>query len=146
MSCHEPGTEFLGLDFAARHQIRCSSWDLGTFRRGEHVRQEWAVRMQRQDHNRVSRSLTWVYESNPGETTPDWDWVIFLLARDAGDGRLSFDAYIDENLTRNDGDDIRRYEHQRWVRAEYLWHQVRDFLGRDPALIASLFAVVPPEH
>ena len=84
--------------------------------------------------------------ATPATRHPTGTGPFFLLARDAGDGRLSFDAYIDENLTRHDEDDIRRYEHQRWVRAEYLWHQVRDFLGRDPALITSLFAVVPPEH
>lgn len=138
--------DFLGLDFAALHRIRCTSWDLGTVRRGDHIRGQWALRMQRQDDDGTPRALTWLLDTNPGQTSVDWNWAIFLLARDADDGQLSFDTYIEENLTQCDDSTIPRQEHQDWVRAEHVWHQVRDFLGRDTKLIASLFDIVPPEH
>jgi hypothetical protein len=98
MSRHEPAEEVLGLDFAQRHRIGCYSWDLGTFQRGGHVRREWALRMHRRDENGEQRSMTWLHDL-PGHAELDWDEAIFLLARDAGDGRLSFDAYIEDNLS-----------------------------------------------
>ncbi|MET8848571.1 hypothetical protein [Amycolatopsis sp. NPDC004625] len=55
--------------------------------------------------------------------------------------------------TRNPGpgaDRMQRIKFHRcnadWVRAEHLWHQVRDFLGRDPALLAAFFDTLPPER
>ncbi|WP_328617228.1 hypothetical protein OHS18_13380 [Amycolatopsis sp. NBC_00355] len=138
--------DFLGLDFATRHRIRCTSWELGTFQRGDHVRRQWALRMQRRDDDGTHRALAWLLDTNPGQTSVDWDWAIFLLARDAGDGQLSFDAYLEENLAPGDDGTIPRHEHQNWVRAEHVWHQVRDFLGRDTTLIASLFDISPPER
>lgn len=145
MSRHEPAEEVLGLDFAQRHRIGCYSWDLGTFQRGGDVRREWALRMHRRDPNGEQRSMTWLHDL-PGHSELDWDEAIFLLARDAGDGRLSFDAYIEDNLSPRDDEDIPRHEYHDWVRAEHLWHQVRDFLGRDPVLIGSFFDILPPER
>jgi hypothetical protein len=143
---HATGDGILGLDFAEQHHIRCTAWDLGTFHRGNHMRHEWALRMQRHDDDGTARSLTWLFDWNPGAADVDWDWAIFLLARDTHDGRLSFDAYIEQHLTPRDDEDIARGEHQAWVRAEHLWHQVRGFFGRDAALTASFFSILPPEH
>jgi hypothetical protein len=145
MSCHDHTDEMLGLDFAQNYRIRCLSWHLGTFERHGHIRREWALRMQRQDGDGQQRSLTWLHDL-PGHEDLDWDWAIFLLARDAGDGRQSFDAYIEEHLSQRDDDDIPRHEHHDWVRAEHLWHQIRDFLGRDPALLTVFFDILPPER
>ncbi len=138
--------DFLGLDFAALHCIRCTAWNLGTFHRGDHVRRQWALRLLRQDDDGTHRALAWLLDTNPSQTSVDWNRAIFLLARDAGDGQLSFDTYIEENLTPGDDGTIARHEHQDWVRVEHVWHQVRDFLGRDTTLISSLFDIVPPER
>ncbi|SEF34434.1 hypothetical protein SAMN05421837_107387 [Amycolatopsis pretoriensis] len=136
---------FFGLDFIEKHNIRYNAWDMGVYEYPHGPRRLWAARIERRDAAGKMYDWAWITTTKPDATAPDWDDEIALKVRDAADGRLSFDAYITENL----GDDARtslnRNEYRMWVDATATWFEARDFLGWDAALIKSFFTVVPNE-
>ncbi|WP_410595437.1 hypothetical protein [Amycolatopsis sp. lyj-23] len=138
--------EGLGGDFIRKHHITCTSWDLGTVSNGPHLRQQWTLRMQRHDTTGTPYTLTWVHDWNTGTGALDWDWAVFLLARDAQDGRLSWADYTRENHLTDPTPAELAAEREYWTRCQYTWHRVRHFLGSDPGLLAAFFGILPPEY
>ncbi|SEF38131.1 hypothetical protein SAMN05421837_11882 [Amycolatopsis pretoriensis] len=136
----------MGGDFVRHHRITCTSWDLGTVQNGLHLRQQWTLRMQRHDSTGTPYSLTWIHDWNTGTGALDWDWAIFLLARDAQNGRLSWPDYRTENHLSGATLTELSAEREYWIRCVRTWHRVRDFLGAGAGLLVAFFDVVPHEH
>lgn len=136
----------LGGDFTRHHQITCTSWDLGAIQNGPHLRQQWTLRMQRHDDTGTAYALTWVHDWNSGTGALDWDWAVFLLARDAQDGRLNWVGYCTENHLSSATPAELSAERESWTRCVHTWHRVRDFLADDADVLATFFNIVPPEY
>jgi hypothetical protein len=136
----------LGSDFVRNHRIICTSWDLGTIENGPHLRQQWALRMQRHDDTGTAHALTRLHDCNTGTGPLDWDSAVFLLARDAYDGRLSWTEYRNENNLTGAALAEIAAEREYWTRCVHTWHNVRAFLGDDSGLLAAFFDIVPPEY
>lgn len=136
---------FFGLDFLEKHGIRYNAWDMGVYEYASGPKRLWAARIERRDAARKMYDWTWTTTTEPDATGPDWDDEIFLKVRDATDGRLSFDAYISENLGDKPKTSVNRNEYRMWVAGTAVWFEARDFLGWDHKLIASFLSVVPNE-
>jgi hypothetical protein len=144
----EPDREddyFFGLDFIQKHGIRYNAWDMGVYAYPTGAHRLWAIRIERRDADRQLYDWSWTSTSGPHATAPDWDGEIAVKARDAADGRLSFDAYITENLGNKASTTVNRDEYRMWVDDTAVWFKARDFLGWEHALIESFLSVVPNE-
>jgi hypothetical protein len=137
---------YLGSDFIQQHRITCTCWNLGTVHNGPELQQQWTLRMQRVDGCGGAHALTWIHDENTGKGPLDWDWVVFLVARDAHDGRLTWDGYRKENDLVGATAAETAAERERWARCVPVWHDVRDFLGDDETLLRAFFDIVPPEY
>lgn len=136
---------YFGSDFLRHHDIRHQAWDLGTHQ-GRHGRaRSWAIRLERRGEHGAAYVWTWTRTINASATAIDWDDAISEAVRDAEDGRLSFDAYVTENLCGTTSATVNRDEYRMWVAATAVWLDAREFLGWDDALLASFFSVVPNE-
>ena len=136
---------FFGLDFLEKHDIRYNAWDLGVYAYASGPKRLWAVRIERRDATRKMYDWAWTATTEPDAASPDWDDEIALKSRDAADGRLSFDAYITENLGNKASTSVNRNEYRMWVADTAMWFEARDFLGWDHDLIASFLSVIPNE-
>ncbi|MFJ9782576.1 hypothetical protein ACIRSS_23545 [Amycolatopsis sp. NPDC101161] len=145
-ACGDVHDGCLGGDFIRHHRITCTSWDLGTVHNGPHLRQQWTLRMERHDTTGTAHTMTWLHDWNTGTGALDWDWAVFLLARDAHDGRLSWPDYRTENHLSGATLTELIAEREYWIRCVHTWHHIRDFLGADASLTAAFFNITPPEY
>jgi hypothetical protein len=135
----------LGTDFTQQHRITCTAWNLGIVHSGPNLQQQWALRLHRVDGTGTAHALTWIHDWNTGEGPLDWGWAVFLIARDAHDGRLTWDSYRQENHLVDATTAETATERERWARCIPVWHDVRNFLADEEALLRAFFDIVPPE-
>jgi hypothetical protein len=140
----EDGDYFFGLDFLVLHGIRHDAWDLGTHQGRHGLARSWAIRLERQDDD--GRVHVWTWTRTVGANREiDWDDVIWEVVSDARDGRLTFDALMDEDIGAKPDITIRRVDYEMWVTARHVWQEARTFLDWDAVLIKSFLSVVPNE-
>ncbi|MEA5367203.1 hypothetical protein VA596_47285 [Amycolatopsis sp., V23-08] len=142
----EPRIGSYDTEFLAKHNIEFSSVDLCPEVGSSLYRKIWVIRLERADAARHLCSFTWLYTQTFRGDELDWDETLWWLSLSALQGTQSFDGYVHDELGETSDLSVRPSDYADWIHATHLWHQIREFLSWDDALIAEFFHILRPPH
>lgn len=140
----EPRIGCYGTEFLAKHNIESRNFDLCPEVGSSLYSKIWVIRLERTDTNRQLRYFTWLHTQTFRTDELDWDETLWWLALTALQGTLSFDGYVRDEIGETSDLFVRPSDYADWIHATHLWHQIREFLSWDDALIAEFFRILRP--